>query len=62
MTIQNTNKMLTPEEVASKLRIHKLTVMRLIKTGKLNAVKIGYRTIRISEESLESYLQDLETR
>lgn len=54
--------MLTPEEVASKLRIHKLTVMRLIKTGKLNAVKIGYRTIRISEESLESYLQDLETR
>lgn len=46
---------LTPEQVANKLQIHHLTVLRLIRAGKLGASKIG-RVYRVKESDVLAYL------
>jgi|TARA_Y100000310_G_scaffold268830_1_gene281680 excisionase family DNA binding protein len=51
------DKYLTPREVAEQLNISRETVLRRIRTGKLNALKIGNRVYRISETDLEKFLQ-----
>jgi excisionase family DNA binding protein len=48
-------RFLTALEVAERMRVSKMTVYRLIKTGKLPAVRIG-KAYRVREEDLESYL------
>lgn len=47
-------KLYTPEQVSQYLQVHHLTVLRLIKAKKLNAIKIG-RIYRISESSLKKF-------
>ena len=49
-------KILTPDEVAELLRVQKATVYELVKSGKLQAFKVGNR-YRFKEESLEEYIQ-----
>jgi len=49
------DQIFTPEQVAKKLQVHHLTVLRLIKAGKLGASKIG-RVYRIQEGDILSYL------
>ena len=51
-TLEN---LFTPEQVANYLQVHHLTVLRLIKAKKLNAIKIG-RIYRIKESSLNKFL------
>jgi excisionase family DNA binding protein len=41
MTDQKQSKMATAEEVASELRLHVVTVRKLMKTGKLPGTKFG---------------------
>jgi excisionase family DNA binding protein len=53
-------RLLTPEEVANVLQLHHLTVLKLIKTKKLRAVKLG-RVYRIREEDLEKFFVDQAT-
>lgn len=53
-------RLLTPEEVANVLQLHHLTVLKLIKTKKLRAVKFG-RVYRIREEDLEQFFTDQAT-
>ena len=48
-------RFLTALEAAERMRVSKMTVYRLIKTGKLPAVRIG-KAYRVREEDLESYL------
>lgn len=48
-------RFLTALEVAERMRVSKMTVYRLIKSGKLPAVRIG-KGYRVREEDLESYL------
>jgi excisionase family DNA binding protein len=45
----------TPFEVADILKVKYRTVLTLISTGKIQAIKIG-KLYRITEESLKKYL------
>lgn len=46
---------LTPGQVAHKLQIHPLTVLKYIKQGKLHASKLG-RVYRIRESAVDDML------
>lgn len=43
------------KEVAGRLKVHSMTVYRLIHAGHLDAVRVG-KAYRISGESLRAYL------
>ena len=46
---------MTMNEVADTLLVSRMTIHRLISSGKIQSLKIG-RAVRISEESLKEYL------
>jgi excisionase family DNA binding protein len=50
------SKQLSVAQVAAKLQCAHATVRRLVNTGSLRAVRIGRRSIRISETDLQLYL------
>lgn len=50
------DKLLYVSEVSEKLNCSKPSVYRLIEEGKLKAVKIGERGLRIKERSLKDFL------
>lgn len=49
-------KFLTVAEVASVMRVSKMTVYRLVHNGELPAVRVG-RSFRVSEDDVNRYLQ-----
>lgn len=55
MTNVDDVKVLKVEEVAHALRVSKMTVYRMIKTGELETIKVG-RAFRIHEKSFDAYL------
>jgi excisionase family DNA binding protein len=48
---------LTVAEVASLMRVSKMTVYRLVHAGDLPAVRVG-RSFRVPEEAVRRYLRD----
>lgn len=46
---------LTASEAAERMRVSKMTVYRLIRSGKLPAVQIG-KAYRVRDDDLEHYL------
>jgi excisionase family DNA binding protein len=50
-------KFLTVAEVASLMRVSKMTVYRLVNTGTLPAVRVG-RSVRVPEQAVNDYLRD----
>jgi excisionase family DNA binding protein len=54
-------KFLTVQEVADTLQIHWQSVLNYIKSGKLEAVKLG-KGYRISRSALEKFVSDNSTR
>ncbi|HET6152238.1 MAG TPA: helix-turn-helix domain-containing protein [Marmoricola sp.] len=50
-------KFLTIAEVASVMRVSKMTVYRLVHGGELPAVRVG-RSFRVSEEDVNEYLRN----
>jgi excisionase family DNA binding protein len=61
MTSNNTGdisevKFLTIAEVASMMRVSKMTVYRLVHNGELPAVRVG-RSFRVTEQDANEYLQ-----
>jgi excisionase family DNA binding protein len=50
-------KFLTVAEVATIVRLSKMSVYRLIHSGQLEAVQFG-RSFRVSEKALNTYLDD----
>ncbi len=46
----------TVAEVASRLRVSKMTIYRLVETGELAHVPIRSRNIRIRASAIEDYL------
>ena len=51
------NDVLTPTEVAKKLRVHRDTVLRWLREGRLPGQKLGYRTWRITEDNIREFLE-----
>lgn len=47
---------LTIAEVASKMRVSKMTVYRLVHSGELPAVRVG-RSFRVTEDDVNEYLR-----
>jgi excisionase family DNA binding protein len=52
----NEVKFLTVAEVASLMRVSKMTVYRLVHSGELTAVQIG-RSFRVPEQAVHEYLR-----
>lgn len=50
-------RFLTIAEVASAMRVSKMTVYRLVHSGELPAVRVG-RSFRVPEQAVHAYLQD----
>lgn len=48
-------KFLTVAEVASMMRVSKMTVYRLVHSGELTAVRVG-RSFRVPEKAVHDYL------
>ena len=51
---------LTVAEVASMMRVSKMTVYRLVHAGELSAVRVG-RSFRVPERAVQDYLRDAYT-
>lgn len=49
-------KFLTIAEVATMMRVSKMTVYRLVHNGELPAVRVG-RSFRVTEKDVNAYLQ-----
>lgn len=56
--IQN-EKLLTVYAVAARLKVSPSTVYRLIDEGKLKAIRLSPRTIKVLESSVIEYLERL---
>lgn len=50
-------RFLTVAEVATIMRVSKMTVYRLVHAGELKAVRVG-RSFRVPEEAVHQYLKD----
>lgn len=50
-------RFLTVSEVASAMRVSKMTVYRLVHAGNLPAVRVG-RSFRVPEKAVHEYLRD----
>jgi excisionase family DNA binding protein len=50
-------RFLTVAEVASMMRVSKMTVYRLVHSGELPAVRVG-RSFRVPEQAVDDYLRD----
>lgn len=48
--------LLTVKKVAERLSCEEITVIRLIKNGKLEAIQLGNR-YRVSEQALQKYME-----
>ena len=48
---------MTVEEVATVMRVSRMTVYRLIRRGQLKAIRVG-RNYRVREDDLNEYLEE----
>ena len=46
---------MTVAEVASQMRVSKMTVYRLVHSGELEAVRVG-RSFRVTEDAVQEFL------
>ena len=58
---QAQDRLLTPEEVADRLHISRLTVGNWLRSGKIRGVKVG-RLWRVRESDLEAFLKGGESK
>ena len=49
--------LLTVREVAGVLRLSKSTVKNYILEGKIESIKFGYKTLRITQGSLDDFIK-----
>ena len=50
------NDYLRIKEVAERLAVSEQTVRKLVRLGKLDAIRIGNRSLRITQESIDAYV------
>ena len=53
----NDVRFLTVSEVATIMRVSKMTVYRLVHSGELEAIRVG-RSFRVPEAAVNQYLRD----
>ena len=51
------DRFLTVSEVATIMRVSKMTVYRLVHSGELEAIRVG-RSFRVPEAAVNQYLRD----
>jgi excisionase family DNA binding protein len=51
------SRLLTVVEVATLMRVSRMTVYRLIRRGQLKAIRVG-RNYRVREDDLNAYLEE----
>lgn len=51
------DNMLTVQQVALRLNVSQTSVYRWLRAGKLPAVKLGHRQVRIKEADLEAFIR-----
>lgn len=56
-----TDEYMTVEEIATTLRLSKMTVYRLVNIGELPAIQIG-RSLRVKRADLEAYVAEAAVR
>lgn len=52
----------TPKNAARLLDLSVVQIYRLIRTGKLDAVKLGYKATRVTQGSIDRYIKGLPRR
>ena len=52
----------TLTEVAKLLSVSRSTVNRLIRQGDLEVVRIGYRTVRVTAQAVDQFIESKSTR
>lgn len=57
-TVENKESLLTPDEAATLLNVSKVSVLRLVKAGKLPASRLGRRTIRIRPDAVSQLIEE----
>lgn len=50
------DKLLTPKQVAALLQLHPVTVRRFINEGRLPAVRLGGKWLRIRQSDVRSFV------
>ena len=55
-----TTSLLTPKEVAARLKVSLGTVKRLLQSGKLASIKLGRNTVRVHPDALTAYIEGLQ--
>lgn len=55
ITMPDLDEFMTTQEAAKKLRLHIVTVRNLVRTKKLEGLKIGGKTWLVSKRSVEDY-------
>jgi len=55
-TFQGMPLLLTCEQVCGELGVSRVTLWRLIKTGKIKSIRVSRRCIRIASEELRAFL------
>ena len=57
----NQHKFYTTEEVAGMLKVKPESVRRYVRSGRLRAVKLGGKFIRIDHQDFEEFIDKLKT-
>lgn len=56
------DELYTVKEVATKLRVHRMTVYRLIRSGRLPGLRISERGLRVTAAAYAAYLASTEVK
>ena len=51
------DELLTAEEAAARLKMHPVTVRRLLREGRIPGRKVGVRQWRVSADALKAYIE-----
>jgi excisionase family DNA binding protein len=54
------DELLTAEEAAARLKMHPVTVRRLLREGRIPGRKVGVRQWRVSADALKAYIEGSE--
>ena len=57
MISTNKETLLTPEQIAERLKLSVYTVSKIIRTEQIESIRLTNRSIRVSEEALRNFIK-----